>query len=180
MIVFVGGIGYTIGSVLQKKFAWICIMIYAPVLIFLSLYNRIYANSVLYGYFFIQAIIAYRKWNNNDTTKPSLQPSFANNTKRGIVGLICFLIFVSIYTFFIKFTNNSSPLLDSVIFSIKVAAMYFTSFKNVEGVVLMGTGNLLSALMFVFNGLYISSPMYIFSFVFNSYGTYKWLKQIKK
>ncbi|GMO59474.1 MAG: hypothetical protein Ta2D_05170 [Rickettsiales bacterium] len=178
-VIFAGGIGYTIGSILQKRFAWLCLICYAPLLIFVSLYDKIYANAILYVYFFIQAVVAYRKWGNKDSSAPVLKPSFADNKKRAIVAGISFVIFVIIYTFFIKYTKNTNPFLDSIVFVMKVASMYFMPFKNIEGIFLMGSGNLLSALMFLVNGRFIASPMYLFSFAFNTYGLFTWYKQIK-
>jgi nicotinamide mononucleotide transporter len=176
--VLLGGVGYTIFTIKQKRVGWLCMISYTPIVVYLSYTKNLYANMFLYIYFFISGVLSYIKWGKK-TGSPQT-PSFASNKMRKIIGGISTVVFVIGYTYFKMYTDHASPFLDMIIICMKVASMIFTSNKNVEGLVLMGAGNFLSCAMFILNGLYTSSIMYIFSFTLNTWGTINWIKTIEK
>jgi nicotinamide mononucleotide transporter len=169
-----GGIGYTIFTVKQNKLGWIICMLYAPVMGYLSFKKQLYANMILYVYFFIQAARGLVRW--NDKTKKTLNPSFADNKYRLEVLGLGVILFLGVHYLLSNWTNASSPFFDTFVICVKIVSLIFQVNKQVEGWVAMSIGNFCAFILYIMSGLPLASLTFIISFVINVTGVITWGK----
>ncbi|MDR2526333.1 MAG: nicotinamide mononucleotide transporter family protein [Rickettsiales bacterium] len=185
--ILIAGILYTTGSVMQKRWSWLCLMSYSPILVGLSIHKHLYMNSLLYIYFFYSGVRGWIKWGKNKkggVNKVALTPSFASRKKQIIVASASFVVFILMCIFHpsnhIVEASFVTIVLDSIVFVLKTSSMYFKTSKNIEGNALMAIGNGIATIMFIERGLITSSGLYIYSFIVSSIGTYTWYKEYKR
>jgi nicotinamide mononucleotide transporter len=169
------GMWYMIDLVKQKKRCLMVLFVYGVIYAYVLFINKIYLNFLLYSYTAIVGIIGYIRWSKKGNENSN--PSFESNKVRFLTIIILIFIYYISYYLQVKYTENSSPILDSVIFSIKIAAIFFVVRKTVEGFFCYIISDGLNIFMMFYSARYIIAFTFILFTIIDIIGFFEWKKK---
>lgn len=161
-------------TMVNKIYCWpigiIGILLYS----ILFFQNNLYSNLLLQFVFLIQSIIAWKIWNKSDENKITRINKHKYNSILYIT-ILLFLVFLS-YNYVL---NGQSILLDSLSSATSIVAIMLTSKRKIESWIFWAITDILLVIMFLINGLCLSSIIYIVFLLLTIKGFLNWFKIMK-
>lgn len=140
--------------------------------------RRMYAESILQILFFIQGVVGWINWHKNFNDDKCI------HIHKLDMKIFIFHIFITIISsiliglLFWKFTNDSSPLLDSIFFVFSLVANYYLIKRWIQSWYLWFVIDIGYVVFFFYNDMYISSVLYLVFFVMAVFGFIEWRKKM--
>ena len=166
------GLAYILFIITKKPIAWLFGIISSLLYIKISIDAHLYIQSVLQGFYVLIGVLGFIKWQNRDKNVSALK------WKAKFIFLITAVFLSLILAFFTSITSQKMPFLDAFIAVFGVLATYLTTEKEIDNWIIWLIINLLSAILFLEQGLFLSAVMYWIYFMLSIYGVLIWKKEL--
>ncbi|MEQ1554026.1 MAG: nicotinamide riboside transporter PnuC [Ferruginibacter sp.] len=139
----------------------------------------LYADAVLNIYYFVMSVLGWYFWLQKKDTNDIFPISWCNKKELQIgIGLF-FIFWISIYFLLIKITDSNTPILDSLVSSSAVTAMWWMAKRKIENWHAWIFSNLIAIPLNFYKGFVLFTLMYIL-FLAMAYMGYKTWKNLAK
>ncbi len=137
----------------------------------------LYADAVLNIYFFAMSVLGWYYWLQKKDTVDTFPISYCSKKELGI-GFGLFVVFwVSIYFLLISITDSNTPVLDALVSSSAVTAMWWMAKRKIENWHAWIFSNLIAIPLNFYKGFMLFTLMYVL-FLIMAYMGYKSWKKI--
>lgn len=182
------GLVYIWLEIKKKSAMWIVGVVMAIAYIVLFAQEMLFAAMGLQVYYLAISIYGWWKWRRDaanvsapDHSSPARPDKILLNKmgwKEALIssGLTVGLYFVSVFVF-AQYTDHPQPQLDSLVSSLSVLGTYWLSRSYIQHWFLWIAANILSVGMYITQGLYPTSILYLVYVVAATYGYYHWRKR---
>ena len=141
----------------------------------------LYADSLLNVYYFIMSVYGWYNWVQKNDEAHYTYPISWCSKKELIFGLGFFLFFWGvIYIILIKLTNSNIPILDSLVSSSAVTAMWWMAKRKIENWIAWIFSNIIAIPLNFYKGFMLFTLMYILFLLLAWWGYLEWMKKAKQ
>ncbi|MDR2123308.1 MAG: nicotinamide riboside transporter PnuC [Flavobacteriaceae bacterium] len=174
------GVCFGVAEVLfaKRNKIWLypCGLISICITIYLYLDKRLYAEILLYAYYFVMSVYGWFIWLKRGTAKLSVGYSTPKEwmTSIGIV----IVSYFSLYVFLKYFTNSDVPFWDSSVSAFAWAGMWLLAKRRLENWLFLTVSNIISIPLLIYKGLFLYSLLTMFLLVVGILGYFSWKKLI--
>ena len=134
----------------------------------------VYANVFLQGIFILQSIQGWYNWKYNKLVKITSLDKIGRVQIIIATALLFYIIF-----FFLLFTDDKSPIFDSITTALSMIAVTLLSFKIIQNWYFWIASDIIFIWFFLKEGLYLSSVTYLIILILAIIGLIKWKKDLK-
>jgi nicotinamide mononucleotide transporter len=121
----------------------------------------LYADTILNIYYFAMSIYGWYFWTRKKSNEVSYPISWCNTSEIKI-GLGLFLFFTGIiYLMLIKLTNSNTPILDTLVSSTAITAMWWMAKRKMENWIAWIVSNIIAIPLNFYKGFMLFTLMYI-------------------
>jgi len=182
----VTGIIYVILEIRQNIWLWPVGLVTSAVYIWIFLTNKFYADMSLQGYYLVISVMGWYWWRRGSGLRAqgTEQEKELNVTRvnfRTAVNLAIVFVFLYLVMFFglSRLTDSPVPEWDSFITSLSIVATWMLARKIYEHWFLWIVVNAVSAILFIWRGLYPTVILYLVYCIMSFVGLVEWKKTIK-
>lgn len=157
---------------------WLVGLVMAAVYVVIFAQSKLYAAMGLQIYYLGISLYGWWSWK-KDKENISEDSLTINKFNWGVAGVstgLAAALFVLMAYVFGEYTGNSQPILDSLIAALSALGTYWLSRSYIQQWFVWIVVNILSVLMFVTQGLYLTSVLYFVYVLAAIYGYYYWKK----
>src|SRR5215212_2941688 len=136
----------------------------------------LYADAILNIYYFVMSVYGWYHWvqKSNDSYVYPISWCTANELK---VGIGFFLFFwAAIYFLLLKVTNSNTPILDSLVSSSAITAMWWMASRKIENWIAWIFSNIVAIPLNFYKGFMLFTFMYVLFLVMAWMGYIEWKK----
>ncbi len=145
---------------------------------FFNVHPPLYADGALNIYYFGMSVYGWYNWVQKKDNDAYAYPISWCNRKERTVGIGFFLVFwVIIYMVLVRFTNSNTPLLDSLVSSSAITAMWWMAKRKIENWHAWIFSNIVAIPLNFYKGLMLFTVMYILFLVLAWMGYLEWKKK---
>ena len=139
----------------------------------------LYADAILNIYYFLMSVYGWYNWvqKNNESYLYPISWCTAKELRWGI-GFFLFF-WASIYFLLIKITDSNTPMLDSLVSSSAITAMWWMAKRKIENWIAWIFSNLVAIPLNFYKGFMLFTLMYVLFLVMAWMGYIEWKKKIK-
>ncbi len=150
--------------------AWVYFFIASPPL---------YADGILNIYYLAMSIYGWINWTKVDTTNTVSYPVSWCNRAELIQGLISFGVsWIGIYILLVSLTDSNTPVLDSLVSSSAITAMWWMARRKIENWIAWIFSNIVAIPLNFYKGFMLFTLMYILFLVMAYLGLKEWKKKL--
>ena len=165
------GFLYIVLIILKKPLGWLFGVLSSLIFAQLSWETNLYVQTVLNSTYVVMGVIGFIRWKNPNSETKIL-------TKDQKILLYISAIAVSLLLgFFMSFTNQSLPYLDSFISIFGILATYLTTEKQIENWIIWIFVNLSSIILFAQQKLHLSAYLFGAYLLLSIIGLISWNKE---
>lgn len=162
---------YPTGIVGVLLAAWLYYFIASPPL---------YADAILNIYYFFMSVYGWYSWTLKKDEEVVYPISYCNKSEL-IQGFMLFLIsWIAIYFLLIKLTDSNTPILDSLVSSSAVTAMWWMAKRKVENWLAWIFSNIIAIPLNFYKGFMLFTLMYVLFLALAWLGYREWKTIVKK
>lgn len=162
---------YPIGIIGVLLAAWLYFFIASPPL---------YADAVLNIYYFIMSVYGWYSWTLIKDEVVVYPISYCNKSEL-MQGLMLFLLsWIAIYFLLIKLTDSNTPILDSLVSSSAITAMWWMAKRKVENWLAWIFSNIIAIPLNFYKGFILFTLMYILFLALAWLGYREWKNNVNK
>jgi nicotinamide mononucleotide transporter len=152
--------------------AWVYFMIATPPL---------YADGILNIYYFGMSIYGWYNWTKVKVNQQMEHPISWCNQKEWVIGLLFFIIGWSlIYFMLVEMTDSNTPILDSLVSSSAVTAMWWMANRKIENWFAWIFSNIIAIPLNFYKGFMLFTLMYILFLWMAWMGYREWKEKYKE
>lgn len=163
---------------------WLASIVMAVFFIYIFYSTQLYANMVIYTYFFFASIHGWISWIRSKNENKTEEHIILRVPKKQLkmifwLVLLAFIIISSI----LHYTTDNQPYLifgDAIVTALSIVALWMASRKWAEQWCLLIPANLLSGVLLLSQGEPASSFMFFIYFVVSIFGYFNWKKMATK
>ena len=150
--------------------AWVYFFIASPPL---------YADGILNIYYLAMSVYGWINWTKVDTTNTVSYPVSWCTRSELVQGLISFGIgWIGIYTMLVYMTDSNTPVLDSLVSSSAITAMWWMAKRKIENWIAWIFSNIIAIPLNFYKGFMLFTLMYILFLVMAYLGLKEWKKKL--
>ena len=150
--------------------AWVYFFIASPPL---------YADGILNIYYLAMSIYGWINWTKVDTTNTVSYPVSWCNRAELIQGLISFGVsWIGIYILLVSLTDSNTPVLDSLVSSSAITAMWWMARRKIENWIAWIFSNIVAIPLNFYKGFMLFTLMYILFLIMAYLGLKEWKKKL--
>lgn len=150
--------------------AWVYFFIASPPL---------YADGILNIYYLAMSVYGWINWTKVDTTNTFSYPVSWCTRSELVQGLISFGIgWIGIYTMLVYMTDSNTPVLDSLVSSSAITAMWWIAKRKIENWIAWIFSNIIAIPLNFYKGFMLFTLMYILFLVMAYLGLKEWKKKL--
>ncbi len=136
----------------------------------------LYADSILNIYYFIMSLYGWYNWSIKKDDEIVYPIAWCNN-KELIHGIVLFLVsWLLIYLLLKNITDSNTPMLDSLVTSSAVTAMWWMAKRKIENWLAWIFSNIIAIPLNFYKGFMLFTLMYILFLVMAYMGYREWIK----
>ncbi len=136
----------------------------------------IYADAILNIYFFAMSVLGWYYWLQKKDTTETFPISYCSKKELGI-GFGLFVVFwVSIYFLLVSITDSNTPILDALVSSSAVTAMWWMAKRKIENWHAWIFSNLIAIPLNFYKGFMLFTLMYVLFLIMAYMGYKSWKK----
>ena len=140
----------------------------------------LYADSLLNIYYFIMSVYGWYNWVQKKDGQHLDYPISWCNKRELKFGIGFFIFFWGvIYIMLVKLTNSNTPILDSLVSSSAVTAMWWMAKRKIENWIAWIFSNLVAIPLNFYKGLMLFTLMYVLFLLMAWWGYAEWKKKYK-
>ena len=146
--------------------------------VFISIMNN---GGCLNIYYFIMSVYGWYNWMQKKDSQHYTYPISWCSRRELIVGISIFLTsWALIYYVLFKITDSNTPVLDSLVSSSAVVAMWWMAKRKIENWLAWIFSNIVAIPLNFFKDFYLFAVMYILFLALAWWGFIEWKKQVPK
>ncbi len=139
----------------------------------------LYADSILNIYYFIMSVYGWYNWVQKKDDGYSFPISWCSRREL-VVGLGLFAAFWGgIYMLLVGITNSNTPMLDSLVSSSAVTAMWWMARRKIENWLAWIASNIIAIPLNFYKGYMLFTLMYVLFLLMAWWGYREWVKLVK-
>jgi nicotinamide mononucleotide transporter len=139
----------------------------------------LYADAILNIYYFLMSVYGWYNWVQKKDDAYTFPITWCSKKEMGI-GIGLFLVFwLVIYFMLIKITNSNTPVLDSLVSSSAITAMWWMARRKIENWLAWIFSNIIAIPLNFYKGFMLFTLMYVLFLLMAGMGYSTWKKQIK-
>ncbi len=143
--------------------------------------KSVYADGTLNVYFFLMSVYGWYNWMQKKDIKHFTYPISWCSKKELSFGIAIFLFaWGIIYFVLLKITDSNTPILDSLVSSSAVVAMWWMAKRKIENWLAWIFSNIVAIPLNFYKGFYLFSVMYVLFLAMAWWGYVEWKKQTGK
>lgn len=146
---------------------------------FLLLDSKLYAETLLHGYYLVMSIYGWINWGNRSLTGAS-QISRSDGRDLAITVGIAVIGWAFLYFMLTAFTDSDVPVIDAFVSSTAWAGMWLLAKRKLENWIWLNISNLVAIPLLYSKQLYMFSLLTLFLFVVAIFGYLDWRKDLNK
>lgn len=161
----------------QNRWCWVFGGLSSLISIFIFIMVRLYAESLLYGFYVLMAIYGWVAWTQSaNAEKPIREISFALHFVIITLGLFGAAV---LYYFFANYTQAARPLLDSITTSFSIIATFMVVKKILSNWLYWVVINALSVYLYWSRGLDVYAILMALYTLLAVYGFVQWNREYR-
>jgi len=138
----------------------------------------LYADGSINIYYFVMSVYGWYNWVQKKDTSHYTYPISWCNRKEMSSGLILFGVsWIVIFIALFKFTNSNTPILDSLVSSSAVTAMWWMAKRKIENWIAWIFSNIVAIPLNFYKGFMLFTLMYVLFFVLALMGFAEWRRR---
>lgn len=138
----------------------------------------LYAECVLYFYYFVMSVYGYYQWKWGNHQKE--RPISKSRTTEWLIGLsIVLLSFALFYMALTHFTQSDVPIADALVSAFAWAGMWLMAKRKIENWIILNISNLINIPLLIHKELYLYAALTVFLFIMAVVGYLNWKKMMK-
>ena len=150
----------------------------AAYLYFFDSHPPLYADGTLNIYYFVMSIYGWYNWVQKKDADQLTYPISWCSKRELSIGLIVFMVsWGIIYFVLVKVTNSNTPILDSLVSSTAVVAMWWMAKRKIENWLAWILSNIVAIPLNFYKEFYLFTLMYVLFFVLAVWGFAEWKKK---
>ena len=150
----------------------------AAYLYFFDSHPPLYADGTLNIYYFVMSIYGWYNWVQKKDADHLTYPISWCSKRELSIGFIVFMVsWGIIYFVLVKVTNSNTPILDSLVSSTAVVAMWWMAKRKIENWLAWILSNIVAIPLNFYKEFYLFTLMYILFFVLAVWGFAEWKKK---
>ncbi len=145
----------------------------------LLLESKLYAETLLHGYYLVMSIYGWANWKNRSksgASQISRSDSRDFTTTLGITGIG----WVFLYFMLTTFTDSDVPVIDAFVSSTAWAGMWLLAKRKLENWIWLNISNLVAIPLLYSKQLYMMSFLTLFLFIVAIFGYLDWRKELNQ
>lgn len=146
---------------------------------FLLLDSKLYAETLLHGYYLVMSIYGWINWGKRSLTGAS-QISRSDGRDLAITVGIAVMGWAFLYFMLTAFTDSDVPVIDAFVSSTAWAGMWLLAKRKLENWIWLNISNLVAIPLLYSKQLYMFSLLTLFLFVVAIFGYLDWRKDLNK
>ena len=139
--------------------------------------SKLYAETLLQGYYLLMSIYGWANWSNGSASGAS-QITRSKQQEKWITWGIAFLGWGLLYAVLSKFTDSDVPILDAFVSSTAWAGMWLLAKRKLENWIWLNVSNLVAIPLLLYKQLYLFSILTLILFVVAIFGYLDWKKTL--
>jgi nicotinamide mononucleotide transporter len=139
--------------------------------------SRLYAETLLQGYYLLMSIYGWANWGNRSGSGAS-QITRSKQQEIWITWGIALLGWGLLYGVLSKFTDSDVPILDAFVSSTAWAGMWLLAKRKLENWIWLNVSNLVAIPLLLYKQLYLFSILTLILFVVAIFGYLDWKKTL--
>jgi nicotinamide mononucleotide transporter len=144
----------------------------------LLLDSKLYAETLLHGYYLVMSIYGWANWKSR--AKSGASRITKSDRKDQVITLsIAILGWAFLYFMLTRFTDSDVPVIDAFVSSTAWAGMWLLAKRKLENWVWLNISNLVAIPLLYSKQLYMFSFLTLFLFVVAIFGYLDWRKELK-
>jgi nicotinamide mononucleotide transporter len=150
-------------------------------LYFFDSHPPLYADGVLNIYYFIMSVYGWYNWVQKKDADDLTYPISWCSKKGLSLGMLLFLVsWGAIYFTLIRITDSNTPVLDSLVSSTAVVAMWWMAKRKIENWLAWIVSNIVAIPLNFYKEFYLFTLMYFLFLILALWGFIDWKKQAAK
>jgi nicotinamide mononucleotide transporter len=147
---------------------------------YVLLKDGIYAGAFMQFVFAVQSISGFILWKLNKQEEGEIKVKIIDKKTFLFSMLIFFVLWILTAKFFIEYTDNKYPLVDSFASLFALLANYYLTKRFLQNWIFWVISDFVFILIFIDAKLYLSALLYAIFFLIASFGYISWRKDLKK
>lgn len=139
--------------------------------------SRLYAETLLQGYYLVMSIYGWANWNNKSASGAS-QITLSIKQEKWITWSIALLGWGLLYVVLDKFTDSDAPILDAFVSSTAWAGMWLLAKRKLENWIWLNVSNLVAIPLLLYKELLMVAILTLILFVVAIFGYLDWKKML--
>jgi len=144
----------------------------------LLLDSKLYAETLLHGYYLVMSIYGWVNWKSR-TQSGASRISKSNRRDQAVTFAIAILGWGFLYFMLTTFTDSDVPLIDAFVSSTAWAGMWLLAKRKLENWIWLNISNLVAIPLLYSKQLYMFSFLTLFLFVVAIFGYLDWNRELK-
>jgi nicotinamide mononucleotide transporter len=147
---------------------------------FFMVHPPLYADGALNIYYFFMSVYGWYNWVQKKDESHLTYPISWCSKNELFIGLFVFIFaWAALYFILLKFTNSNTPVLDSLVSSASVTAMWWMAKRKVENWIAWILANIVAIPLNFYKGLVLFTLMYCLFLIMAYWGFMQWKKNLK-
>ncbi len=139
----------------------------------------LYADGILNLYYFAMSAYGWNQWLKKTESDEDTFPISWCNTKELATGIIGFVVaWIAIYFLLHYMTDSNTPLLDSLVSSTAMTAMWWMAKRKIENWIAWIVSNIIAIPLNFYKGFMLFTVMYVIFLVLAYMGYRTWKKKV--
>lgn len=139
--------------------------------------SRLYAETLLQGYYLLMSIYGWANWGNGSVSGAS-QITLSKKQEKWIAWCIALFGWGLLYVVLDKFTDSDVPILDAFVSSTAWAGMWLLAKRKLENWIWLNVSNLVAIPLLLYKQLFLFSILTLILFVVAIFGYLDWKKTL--
>ncbi len=153
----------------------------AAYLYFFDSHPPLYADGTLNIYYFLMSIYGWYNWVQKKDAEHLTYPISWCSKRELSIGILVFLLaWGIIYFTLVTITDSNTPILDSLVSSSAVVAMWWMAKRKIENWLAWIASNIIAVPLNFYKEFYLFTLMYVLFLVLAIWGFIEWKKQAAK
>lgn len=174
------GFAYVILEIRQKRAMWIVGALSALMYIIVFYMASLNAAALLQLYYLIVSFYGWRKWSNkssSDNKSMEGEVTVKLDLKKGLISFVALVGgFLFVYYTLANYSEDPYPVMDAFVATLSMLATWWVSGKHIENWIVWIIADLAAAVLFFWQGLYVTALLYVVYLIAAVAGYMHWRK----
>ena len=177
---FATGFIFIFLEIKENKWMWPVGFLSALFYVFVFFQAKFYADMSLQFYYLIISVYGWYVWTRGKNDEDVIVISSGKNRQFIVLAIVSFILFLLVAYILQRFTDSPLPYWDSLTTSLSVVAVWMLAKKIIEQWFVWIFVDLLSAVLYIYKDLYLTSLLYLIFAVLAFVGYLQWKKIMNK